>query len=218
MKQRLQQIRMAWGQLKEIDPKAPAMIAAGALAGLLIGALLGLLVNEWVAIPVALLFAFMGAMMVFNRRLQKAQFSAIEGHPGAAAAVLQQMRGQWFVSPAVAVNAKQDLVHRVVGRCGIVLVAEGSSPQRVKALLAKEKKRIGRVAGEVPVHTVLVGDGRGDTVTLNKLQFTMNKFNRELSKTEVPKLERRLKPLDRTAPIPQGIDPNMARRPRPKPR
>lgn len=217
MKQRLRQIREAWGQLREIDPKAPGLVAAAGLAGLLLGALLGFLINEWVAIPVAILFAFMGAMVVFNKRLQKAQFSAIEGHPGAAAAVLQQMRGQWFVTPAVAVNAKQDLVHRVVGRCGIVLVAEGSSVQRVKGLVAKERKRIQRVSGEVPVHTVLVGDGEG-AVPLPKLQFTVNKLPRELSKTEVPKLERRLKPLDKAPPIPQGIDPNMARRPRPKPR
>lgn len=218
MKERLQQIRMAWSQLREVDPKAPGMIVVGGLVGLLVGGGLGLLINVWIAIPIAILFAFMGAMLVFNRRLQKAQFSAIEGHPGAAAAVLQQLRGQWFVTPAVAVNAKQDLVHRVVGRCGIVLVAEGSSHQRVKGLLAKEKKRVGRVAGEVPVHSVVVGDGENGTVTLNKLQFTMNKFNRELSKTEVPKLERRLVALDRGPAIPGGIDPNMARRPRPKPR
>jgi hypothetical protein len=48
----------------------------------------------------------------------------------------------------VAVNAKQDMVHRVVGRCGIVLVGEGA-PQRVKGLLAKERKRMQRVVGEV---------------------------------------------------------------------
>ena len=218
MRERLQQIRMAWGQLKEVDPRAPGLIVLGLLVGLLVGAGLGLLITIWLALPLALLFAFMGGMAVFNRRLQKAQFTAIEGHPGAAAAVLQQMRGQWFVTPAVAVNAKQDLVHRVVGRCGIVLVAEGSSPQRVKSLLAKEKKRLARVAGEVPLHSVIVGDGSGGTVALNKLQYTMNKFGRELSKTEVPKLERRLKPLDRGPAIPGGIDPNMARRPRPKPR
>lgn len=217
MRERLQQIRMAWGQLKEVDPKAPGLIVLGGLIGLLIGAGLGLIINLWVAIPFAILFAFMGAMATFNRRLQKAQFSAIEGHPGAAAAVLQQMRGQWFVTPAVAVNAKQDLVHRVVGRCGIVLVAEGSSPQRVKGLVAKEKKRLQRVAGETPIHVVRVGDDE-DAVGLSKLQFTMSKLPRELSKTEVPKLERRLKPLDRGPAIPQGIDPNMARRPRPKPR
>ncbi|MFA9432127.1 DUF4191 domain-containing protein [Egicoccus sp. AB-alg2] len=218
MKERLQQIRLAWGQLKQVDPKAPAWIAGGALLGLLVGALLGLLITPWLAIPLAILFTMMGAMVVFNRRLQKAQFAALEGHPGAAAAVLQQMRGQWFVTPAVAVNAKQDLVHRVVGRCGIVLVAEGSSRQRVKGLLAKERKRLQRVAGDAPLHTLVVGDGRDDTVALNKLQFTMNKLPRELKKTEVPKLERRLKPLDKAPPIPQGIDPNMARRPRPKPR
>lgn len=218
MKERLQQIRLAWGQLREVDPKARGMVLAGALVGLLVGAGLGLLINVWVAIPIAILTAVLGGMVVFSRRVQKAQFAAIEGHPGAAAAVLQQLRGQWFVTPAVAVNAKQDLVHRVVGRCGIVLVAEGSSPQRVKTLLGKEKKRVGRVAGDVPVHTVIVGDGENGTVALNKLQFTMNKFTRELSKTEVPKLERRLVALDRGPAIPGGIDPNMARRPRPKPR
>jgi len=220
VKERLQQIRQAWGQLKQVDPKAPAMVGVGALVGLLVGALLGLLVLPWpwLAIPFALLFTFLGAMVVFNRRLQKAQFTALEGHPGAAAAVLQQMRGQWFVTPAVAVNAKQDLVHRVVGRCGIVLVAEGSSKQRVKGLLAKERKRLQRVAGEAPLHTLIVGDGKDDTVALPKLQMRMNKLPRELKKTEVPKLERRLKPLDKAPPIPQGIDPNMGRRPRPKPR
>jgi hypothetical protein len=217
VREKLRQIRVAWGQLKQVDPKAPAWIAGGALLGLLVGALLGLLINEWVAIPVAILFAFVGAMLPFNRRLQKAQFTAIEGHPGAAAAVLQQMRGQWFVTPAVAVNAKQDLVHRVVGRCGVVLVAEGDSRQRVKGLLAKEKKRLQRVIGETPLHVLVVGKGEGQ-VPLNKLQFRLNKLPRELKKTEVPKLERRLKPLDKAPPIPQGIDPNMARRPRPKPR
>jgi hypothetical protein len=59
------------------------------------------------------------------------------------------MRGQWFVTPAVAVNAKQDMVHRVVGRCGVVLVGEGA-PQRVKGLLAKERKRLSRSSATSP--------------------------------------------------------------------
>jgi type IV pilus assembly protein PilC len=41
---------------------------------------------------------------------------------------------------------------------------------------------------------------------------------RKLKRTEVPKLERKLKPLDKALPIPGGIDPNLANRPRPKPR
>jgi hypothetical protein len=212
----MRQLRLAWGQLTEIDPKAAPLVFAGVIAGLLVGVGLGFVIHPIAMGVFGLLFAFMGGMFVFNRRLQKAQYAAIEGHPGAAAAVLDSMRGQWFVNPAVSVNAKQDMVHRVVGRPGIILVGEGS-PQRTKALLGKERKRLGRVAGEVPIHAVLVGEG-DKQVPLQKLQMHLSKLPRELKKTEVPKLERKLKPLDRAAPLPGGIDPGMARKPRPKPR
>jgi hypothetical protein len=212
----MRQLRLAWQQLHEVDPRAGAMIFVGAIVGLLVGVGLGFFVHPIAMGVFGLLFAFMGGMFVFNRRLQKAQYTAIEGHPGAAAAVLDTMRGQWFVSPAVAVTAKQDMVHRVVGRPGVILVGEGA-PQRVKGLLAKERKRLGRVVGEVPIHSVLVGEKEGQ-VPLRKLQMHLSKLSRELKKTEVPKLERKLKPLDKAPPIPRGIDPNMARKPRPKPR
>jgi hypothetical protein len=219
VKERLRQIRLAWGQLKELDPKAPALVFTAAIVGLLIGAGIGFVVPGFIElwVPVfGILFALVGAMAMFNRRIQKAQFSALEGQPGAAAAVLNQMRGQWFVTPAVAITAKQDMVHRVVGKPGVILVGEGS-PQRVKGLLAKERKRLGRIVGEAKVHTVVVGDREGQ-VDIRKLQMHLSKLPRDLKKTEVPKLERKLKPLDRAMPIPKGIDPNMASRPRPKPR
>jgi hypothetical protein len=212
----MRQLRLAWQQLTEIDPRAGAMVFAGAIVGLLVGVGLGFFVHPVAMGVFGLMFAFMGGMFVFNRRLQKAQYQALEGHPGAAAAVLDQMRGQWFVSPAVAVTAKQDMVHRVVGRPGVILVGEGA-PQRVKGLLAKERKRLGKLVGDVPVHSVLVGEKEGQ-VPLRKLQMHLSKLSREMKKTEVPKLERKLKPLDKAPPIPRGIDPNMARKPRPKPR
>lgn len=217
MRERIRQFRLAWQQLRQIDDRAVGMVLLGATIGLLLGVGLGFLIAIW-AMPVfGVLFAGLGALIVFNRRIQKAQYAAIEGQPGAAAAVLQTMRGQWFVSPAVAMTAKQDMVHRVLGRCGIVLVGEGAS-QRVKGLLAKERKRLGRVVGDTPMHTLVVGDGDGQ-VPLTKLQATLTKLPRELKKTEVPKLERRLKPLDNAPPIPKGIDPMAAaNRKRPKPR
>lgn len=217
MKDRLRQLRDAWSQLRQVDDKAIALILLGATAGLLLGVGLGFLIGIW-AMPVfGLMFAVLGALIVFNRRVQKAQYNAIEGQPGAAAAVLNIMRGQFFLTPAVAVNAKQDMVHRVVGRCGIVLVGEGSS-QRVKGLLAKERKRLKRVVGDTTITSIVVGDDDGQ-VALNKLQGTITKLPRELKKGEVPKLERRLKPLDRGAPVPKGIDPMAAaNRKRPKPR
>ena len=89
----------------------------------------------------ALLTGVLVALIVFNIRARRAMYGAIEGQLGAAAAVLQQMRGAWLVTPAVAMNGKQDLVHRVVGRPGVVLVGEGAA-QRVKGLLAQERKRL----------------------------------------------------------------------------
>jgi len=217
VRERMRQLRLAWQQLREVDDRFVVYVFLGVLAGLLVGVGIGYLIAIW-AMPVfGLLFAGLGGLIVFNRRVQKAQYRAIEGQPGAAAAILNTMRGQWFVTPAVAVTAKQDMVHRVVGRCGVVLVGEGSS-QRVKGLLAKERKRLSKLVGEAPVKTFVVGDG-DNQIALKKLQVTVTKLPRELKKGEVPKLERRLKSLDRDLPIPKGIDPMAASsRKRPKPR
>ena len=217
MKERMRQIRAAFTQLRQSDRKAVPLILLGATAGILLGVGLGMLIGIW-AMPVfGIMFGVLGALIVFNRRVQKAQYAAIEGQPGAAAAVLNTIRGQYFVTPAVAVNAKQDMVHRVIGRCGVVLVGEGSG-QRVKGLLAKERKRLKRVTGDVTITTLVVGDRDGE-VPIKKLQSTVTKLPRVLKKNDVPKLERRLKPLDPGAPVPKGIDPMaVAGRKRPKPR
>jgi len=220
VRERLRQFGQAFKQLRQIDDRFVGYLLLGALIGLLLGVGLGLLMpfDPVIGMPLfGTLFALLGALIVFNRRVQKAQYAAIEGQPGAAAAVLQSMRGQWFVTPATAVNQKQDMVHRVVGRPGVVLVGEGKG-QRVKGLLAKEKKRLARAVGEVPITTIMVGDEQGQ-VPLKKMQVTISKLPRELKKPEVPKLERKLKPLDKGPPVPKGIDPMAAaNRKRPKPR
>lgn len=217
MREKLKQFRLVWKQLREVDDRFVPFVFVAALVGLLVGVGLGFLVGIW-AMPVfGILFAALAMLATLNRRIQKAQYSAIEGQPGAAAAVLNTMRGQWFVTPAVAITAKQDMVHRVVGRPGIVLVGEGA-PQRVKGLLAKERKRLAKVAGDTTLTTIVVGDREGE-VSLKKLQGKLSRLPRDLKKTEVPKLERRLKPLDKAPPIPKGIDPlAAANRKRPKPR
>ena len=103
-----------------------------------------------------------GRMILFGRFAQAAQYSAIEGQPGAAAAVLENMRGSWTVTPAIAANRNMDVVHRTVGRPGVILVGEGS-PTRLASLMAAEKKRVARVAYEVPIFEFQVGRrGRPD--------------------------------------------------------
>ena len=75
-------------------------------------------------------------------------------------------------------NRSQDVVHRAVGKAGIVLVAEGN-PNRVKSLLAAEKKKMARIVADVPVHDIIVGTGEGQ-VPLKKLRTTMLKLPRVL--------------------------------------
>jgi hypothetical protein len=212
----LRNLAEVWRQLRTIDPGAAGWISLAGAAGLAAGAGLGLLVSLWAIVPMALLTGALAALIVFNVRARRAMYGAIDGQLGAAAAVLSQMRGAWFVTPAVAINGKQDLVHRVVGRPGVVLVGEGAE-QRVKGLLAQERKRLSRAVGDVPIHTLVVGEGEG-CVTLNKLQARVNKLPAKVGRKDVAKLERRLKPLTRSLPIPGGIDPTAVRRGRPKPR
>ena len=210
MRDRLAQLRQAWQVTAQHDPRLTLLVAGPAAATLVVFVVLGIVTGSWLWYVVGVLLAATVAMIMFGRRAQAAQYSAIEGQPGAAAAVLNVMRGQWFVSPAVAFNKKQDMVHRVVGRCGIVLVGEGN-PNGVKQLLSQERKRLKRISGDVSIHTLVVGDGENQ-VPIGRLQVAMTKLPRELKKTEVPKLERRLKPMDRDLPMPKGYMPNPGKK------
>ena len=212
----LRNLAEVWRQLRTLDPRAAGWIIMAGAGGLALGGALGVAVAWWAIVPMALLTGTLAALIVFNVRARRAMYGAIDGQLGAAAAILSQMRGAWFVTPAVAVNSKQDLVHRVVGRPGIVLVGEGA-PQRVKGLLAQERKRLSRAVGDVPIHTLVAGDDE-DSVPLKKLQARINKLPAKVGRKDVARLERRLKPLTRSLPIPGGIDPTAVRRGRPKPR
>ncbi len=105
----------------------------------------------------------------------------------------------------IAVNKSSDLVHRVVGPPGIVLVGEGN-PNRLKALMANERKRHERMLSDVPVHEIVLGDGEGE-VPLRKLARTVSKMKREVRPAEITEILGRLRAVDasRSAmPIPKG--------------
>lgn len=179
--------------------------------------LLGILLHHPIYFSViGVLLSLMAATIVFGRRASAAAFTQIEGQPGAAAAVLQSMRGNWRVTPVVAVNPRgRDLVHRVVGRPGIVLVGEGS-PVRVASLMSQERKKVGRVAAETPVYEVQAGDEDGQ-VPLRKLQTHLAKMPRNLKPAQVNALEARMRALGgATVPIPKGPLPNSGKIPRGK--
>ena len=100
-------------------------------------------------------------------------------------------------------------MHRVIGRPGVVLVAEGAS-HRTKNLLAQEKKKIARVAGQVPIYELTVGNEEGD-VPLSKLQRHMTKLPRNIDRDQMETLEKRLAaiagrggPAMPKGPLPKG--------------
>jgi len=215
---RIKQIRMVAKLVNQQNKRALPIIFGAAAAIIVIFVVLGLLTGGAAfVIPVGVLIGLMVAMILFGRFAQRAQYSAIDGQLGAAAAVLQNMRGNWTVTPAVTGNRTMDVVHRAVGRPGVVLVGEGV-PARVTQLLAAERKRTERVAHGVPIHEFQVGDGEGQ-VRISKLQRKITTLPRTLRPTAVSDLNYRLKALQPTMQMPKGPMPKGARQPRmPKPR
>jgi hypothetical protein len=165
---------------------------------------------QWVALPVGIMFGVLGAVIVFGRRVQKNVYSKADGQPGAGAWALENLKRGWRVTPTVAATTQLDAVHRVLGRPGVVLVAEGA-PHRVKTLLAQEKKRVSRLIGDTPIYDIIIGNEEGQ-VPLSKLQSKMMKLPRNISQAQVDTLENRLAALaSRGAALPKGPMPAGAK-------
>jgi hypothetical protein len=211
---RLRQIGTAFTFTRRHDPKVVPLLALAVLGPILAGVVLCLIIGLWLSvIPLAVLLGIMAGLLVFSRRAMTATYNEIEGQPGAAAGLLQNLRGDWRVSPAVQANAAQDMVHRVIGRPGVVLVGEGTSG-RLKGLLAQERKRVQRVAGEIPVYLVTVGDG-DDQVGLRKLQNHLYKLPKNVTGKQVNALDKRLTAIGGiNIPLPKGPLPRSVRMPR----
>jgi hypothetical protein len=157
------------------------------------------------AIIGALMMGLLGALLIFSRRAQAAAYAQLEGRPGAAASALTTLRRGWKSEPAVGFNKQQDVVHRAVGPPGIVLIGEGN-PQRLKTLLANERRRHERVAAETPIHEITVGTDEGQ-VPLPKLVRHITKLKRQVAPADMTDLLNRLKAIDAArpaVPLPKG--------------
>jgi hypothetical protein len=214
---RIRQIRMAVGMVRKANPRALPLVALAGLGTLAVLVVVGVLTGQIFLIPLGVLLGLLVAMILFGRFAQSAQYAAIEGQPGAAAAVLQTMRGKWTVTPAIAANRNMDVVHRAVGRAGVVLVGEGS-PSRLPSLLAAEKKRVARVAYDIPIYDIQVGEGEGQ-IPISKLQRHVMRLPRNLRSSAVSDLNYRLKALPASLQAPKGPMPRAGRPPRmPRPK
>ena len=208
------QIREAFKLTRQRDKRLiPAMLLAFLVtAGLFV--LAGFLLDSLIAFTV---FGVIGgaliAFIVFGRRARTAMYGEIEGQPGAAAAVVSSLRGDWRLTPNVAVTRNQDIVHRVVGKPGVILIGEGSG-DRLGPLIADQQKRIGRVAAGTPVTVVLVGNEPGQ-VPLAKLERKLTRLPRTFKGATVDQIEGRMRALGGlNIPIPKGPLPKGARLPK----
>lgn len=211
---RLKQIKNAYSMTKQSDPRIGLILVGVFLLTVLLVVLIGWLLGYLVlGVIIGLLLGWVATMFVFAKRAEKAAYGQVAGQTGAAAAALSMLRRGWKVSPAVAFTKNQDLVHRVVGRPGIVLVGEGN-PNRVRNLLAVEKRKHARVAADAPIVDVVVGDGSDGSVPVKRLVRHVMKLPRRISPAEVTDLLQRLKALDASrpqAPLPKGPIPQSAR-------
>lgn len=205
---RRQQLVRTYKMTKESDPRIGLILLGTFVVGALVGfGLFWLLPGPTWLFPVigALLFGFTAVMAVFGRRAQTAAYAQMHGRTGSAAAVLNVLKRGWKVDPAVGFTKQQDVVHRVVGPPGIVLVGEGNG-SRLKGLLTNERRKHERVLVDTPVYEVICGDGP-DEVPLEKLVKHVRKLGRNVEPAAQTDILNRLKALDAqrsNIPMPKG--------------
>jgi len=209
---RLAQLRQAYQMTKKTQPRLGLLLIAVFVLSAAAVAALGVLLlgTGWFSLIViailALTVALLATMIVFGKRAEKSMYQQAEGQLGAGAGALQMLRQRWEVKPAVAFTKQQDVVHRVVGRPGVVLVGEGQHA-RVKNLLGSEVKKHQRIVGEgVPVTTLIVGRGEGE-VPLPQLVKRVKKLPKAIKPAQQTDVLYKLKALDAmrpAAPMPRG--------------
>ncbi|SPT54118.1 Uncharacterised protein [Actinomyces bovis] len=190
----------------------------GILAGsVILAVLLSVITSQplWYWLFLLLMIALVADMALLSWAVRRASYSQIENAPGAAKAVLDQIRRGWNIeqNPAFIDPKTQDVIWRAVGRPGVVLIAEGPV-NRIRRSTEDEARKIKRILRNVPVHTIFVGPKEGQTRLID-LERTMRKLPTKptsLTDTEVAEVSKRLTSLNsKGLPIPKGIDPSKVR-------
>ncbi|HET8660373.1 MAG TPA: DUF4191 domain-containing protein [Micromonosporaceae bacterium] len=208
---RLKQIGTVFAFTAKHDRWFVPLVAAAVLLPLAL-TVVAVIAWGWLWLPIGLMLALLGALIVLNLRSNAAMMKEAEGKPGAAASILQSMRGDWRVTPAVSSTTQFDMVHLVIGRPGVILLGEGH-PQRVRGLLGQEKKRLVKVIGTAPLYDYLIGTGEGE-LSIRKLRMTLMKLPRNLTGKDVNALDKRLTALSARPQVPKGSIPKNMRPPR----
>jgi len=144
---RRQQFAQTYQMAKKSDPAIGAWVAGAFVLAALVGFGVFFVVTGrggalslGLSVFGGLMLGVLAALIVFSRRAQKAVYGQMEGQVGAAAGALGLLKRGWHVDQAIAFTKQQDVVHRVIGPPGIILVGEGN-PGRLKALMTSERRR-----------------------------------------------------------------------------
>jgi hypothetical protein len=204
---------------RKADPRIGLVLLGIFLGVMVVFVGLGLLLKGPVLWSIlGLTVAVLVVTVVFGRRAERSAYKQVEGQAGAALSALSTLRKGFTVTKEpIAFNRNQDLVLRVVGKAGVILVGEGA-PTRVTHMLVAEKKRYQRVLGDIPVHEIQAGSAEGQ-VPLRKLNRTIMKLPRTLTGPQMTELDHRLKALAVTQsplPIPKGPLPKGIKVPKTK--
>lgn len=206
---RLKQIGQVFAFTAKQDKWFVPLLMAAILIPLALTVLVVLLWTGWQAIPIGVLVALFAGLIVLNLRSNTAMMNVAEGQPGAAAQIVENMRGDWRVRPAASSTTQFDMVHVVIGRPGVILLGEGQ-PQRVRSLLSQEKRRLSKVIGNAPLYDYMVGQGEGE-LSVRKLRTNLMKLPNNLTGKDVNALDKRLGALMARPQMPKGAIPKSMR-------
>ena len=200
---RFKEFRDAYAITKSVKPWIGFALIGIVLGGFALAEVIGFATGHPIYAGIlGLLTSAVIALVVFTRIAGSAAYASIEGQIGAGASVLMAIRKGWTTTPAVTVNRNQDMVHRSVGRAGIVLTGEGGSA--VRQMIQDERKKSERFAPGAPITEIIVGDQPGQ-VPLKKLQKHVTKLPKKLSAHQMRELRMRLKAVGgMSLPIPKG--------------
>jgi hypothetical protein len=202
-------LAILWLALATLGPIAAGIVYATLATG-------GEPVSSVVAIILGVLAGLLGFLIVLGQLTQRLMYSNLQGQPGAVSALIKnQLRRSWRGNDVpVRMNRNQDIVYRIVGRPGVVVISEGLRT-RVAPLVEEVRKEVNRIVPGVPVHLLHVGS---DGLALKDFFPTLYKIKGKVRAAEIIVVSNRLNSIAKTpaSMMPKGIDPTKMRAPRPR--
>jgi len=214
------QFREGVNFLRAENPAAvPISISFGVLIFLVLAALGFILsggfiigIALWVLLGIAT--AYLSTLLMITRATNRAVFKKYATEPGRLSLVVGSLTRRTYkgTNQPVAVNPRtKDMIFRVVGPAGVILMGEGN-PTSTKAMLDDERRKVQRMATGVNVTTFYCSEAEGG-IPLLKMDKTVRALKRTMNKQEIFAVQNRLAAMDVRGglPIPKGIDPMKMR-------